>query len=62
MSFQKNIIAPRAAVIEKIAQEKLRITLEQRNRDSLDFHDLSVWAIKDALELAYMAGVAAVQS
>ncbi|MBN3760922.1 hypothetical protein [Burkholderia sp. Ac-20365] len=33
-------------------------TLETRNSDSLDFHDTAVWAIKEALEAAYLAGVA----
>jgi hypothetical protein len=32
-------------------------TLETRNRDRLDFHDVSVWGIKAALEEAYEAGV-----
>jgi len=31
-------------------------TLETRNSDSLDFHDVAVWAIKDALQEAYEAG------
>lgn len=43
--------------LEKIAQEKLGIdTLEQRWSDSLDFYDLSVWRIKEALAVAYEAG------
>ena len=32
-------------------------TLETRNSDSLDFHDVSVWAIKAALEDAFIAGM-----
>ena len=31
-------------------------TLETRNRDALDFHDVAVWAIRDALEEAFEAG------
>jgi hypothetical protein len=31
-------------------------TLETRNSDSLDFHDLAIWQIKEALETAYNAG------
>lgn len=43
--------------IEKIAKKVLSLeTLEARNRDSLDFHELSVWSIKEALEQAYKAG------
>ncbi|MGG2831922.1 DUF6900 domain-containing protein [Pseudomonas aeruginosa] len=32
-------------------------TLETRNSDSLDFHDLAVWSVKAALEAAYLAGM-----
>ena len=31
-------------------------TLETRNSDGLDFHDVAVWSIKAALEAAYEAG------
>ncbi len=31
-------------------------TLDTRNGDRLDFHELSVWGIKAALEAAYAAG------
>jgi hypothetical protein len=31
-------------------------TLETRSSDSLDFHDVSVWAIKTALQAAFEAG------
>jgi len=34
-------------------------TLETRNSDGLDFHDVAVWAIRSALEAAYTAGFAA---
>ena len=34
-------------------------TLEVRNSDSLDFHDVYVGSIKDALEHAFFAGMAA---
>ena len=41
-----------------IAQKHLFIeTLETRNADSLDFHDVAVWAVRDALEAAFKAGV-----
>ena len=33
-------------------------TLEVRNSDSLDFHDVHVGSIKDALEHAFFAGMA----
>lgn len=45
--------------IQIIAQTVLDMdTLETRLSDSLDFHDLSVWSIKAALEAAYLAGMA----
>ena len=34
-------------------------TLEVRNSDSLDFHDVHVGSIKDALEHAFFAGMGA---
>ena len=40
-----------------IAKEHLFIkTLETRRSDSLDFHDVSVWRVRAALEAAYKAG------
>ena len=41
-----------------IAQKHLNIeTLETRSSDSLDFHDVSVWGVRSALEAAFKAGV-----
>lgn len=41
----------------QIAQEHLFVeTLETRKMDSLDFHEVSVWGIKMALQKAYEAG------
>jgi hypothetical protein len=46
-------------VLQKIAKKTLGLeTLETRNSDSLDFHDLSVWQIKEALQAAFDAGAA----
>jgi len=45
------------ARLEQIARDHLRLeTLATRKSDSLDFHDLAVWRIKDALRAAYDAG------
>lgn len=45
------------ALLNQIAHTHLDIeTLEPRNSDSLDFHDVSVWSLKKALEAAYEAG------
>lgn len=42
---------------EAIAKKHLFIdTLQSRNIDSLDFHDVSVWGVKRALEAAYELG------
>lgn len=44
-------------IILSIAKKVLRVeTLETRKRDSLDFHDIAIWGIKQALEEAYDAG------
>jgi len=44
-------------IIQEIAKKELGLlTLDTRNSDALDFHDLSVWSIKAALEKAYEAG------
>ena len=49
-----------AQAIEEIAMEELTIeTLETRNSDHLDFHDMSVWQIKAALDAAFNAGARA---
>ncbi|MFN3953356.1 MAG: DUF6900 domain-containing protein [Pararhodobacter sp.] len=49
--------AARDALILEIAQRRFFIeTLETRNRDRLDFHDVAVWAIRDALEEVFEAG------
>ena len=47
--------------LEAIAKEELFIeTLETRNSDGLDFHEVSVWGIKKALERAFELGRAEV--
>lgn len=43
--------------LTEIANEHLSIeTLDERKSDSLDFHDVSVWGVKAALEAAFEAG------
>lgn len=45
-----------------IAKQHLDLdTLDERRSDSLDFHELSVWQIRAALEAAYRAGEKAAQ-
>ena len=46
-----------ADIIAAIAKKHLFIeTLETRNGDRLDFHDVAVWAVKEALTEAFQAG------
>ena len=50
-------LAQRDALILEIAQRQFCIeTLETRNWDRLDFHDVAVWAVRAALEDAFEAG------
>ena len=43
--------------MQKIALDHLFIeTLETRNSDRMDFHEVSVWGVKSALMAAYQAG------
>ena len=47
-------------ILTEIANRHLNIpTLKERRSDSLDFHEVSVWGMKDALWYAYQAGVSA---
>jgi hypothetical protein len=47
-------------LFERTARERGDIpTLRRRRRDSLDFHDVSVWALFDMMQAAYDAGLAA---
>lgn len=44
-------------IVEEIAKDELGLnTLEIQGRDRLDFHTLSVWQIKKALQDAFYAG------
>ena len=46
-------------LLEQIALKHFFIeTLETQHSDRLDFHDVSIWAVKSALEAAYAAGKA----
>lgn len=50
-------------LLEQIAQQHLFIdTLEIQSSDRLDFHDVSVWAVKAALQAAYEAGLKAAET
>jgi len=53
-----NTKAPSEALLLEIAAKHFHTveTLETRNRDRLDFHDVPVWSIRAALEEAFEAG------
>jgi len=54
-STEKGEALSRAA--EAIAKRYLGLeTLETRNSDDLDFHDISVWRLREALEAAIAVG------
>ena len=45
-------------VLTGVAEKNLGIvTLETRNCDFLDFHELAIWQIKEALQDAFIAGM-----
>ena len=57
MASKENPVKPTEDLFTRIAREQLMIeTLEVRNRDALDFQEVSVIAIRRALEAAYRAG------
>lgn len=44
-------------LLTQIARERIGIeTLETRNSDDLDFHQVAVWSLRNALEAAFKAG------
>lgn len=44
-------------IVEEIAKSVLGLeTLESRQSDRLDFKELSVWQVKEALQEAFLAG------
>ena len=45
-----------ADAVEQIRKQLGLETLETRRRDALDFHDLAVWTIRDAIQTAFNAG------
>ena len=46
------------SIFALIAKKHLHIeTLETRHSDRLDFHDVAVWSVRDALAAAFKAGV-----
>ena len=45
-------------MLTKIANEVLNIeSLETKNSDNKDFHDVAVWDVKQALEKAFALGI-----
>ena len=52
----KTAVPSEALLLEIAAKHFFLETLETRRSDSLDFHDVAIWAIRAALEDAYEAG------
>ena len=45
-------------LLEQIARDTLELTtLTPQNSDALDFPEVSVWSLADALDVAYRAGL-----
>ena len=62
MENKTNTTAAIAKTLAEIAKKHFDIeTLETRNSDSQDFHDISIWQIRDALWAAFQAGQASVK-
>jgi hypothetical protein len=56
-TFPRRAPPTKDEIFTLIAQRHLNIeTLETRKSDGLDFHDVAVWCIKDALDAAFEAG------
>ena len=55
-----NAITAPSSLLEELALKHFFVqTLKTQNSDSLDFHDVSVWAMESALKAAFEAGVQA---
>ena len=55
-STKTNPAAPDALILDIATRHFFIETLDTRNSDRLDFHDVAVWAMRAALEAAYEAG------
>ncbi len=51
--------APEALILDIAMRHFFVETLETRNSDGADFHEVAVWALRAALQEAYAAGIAA---
>ncbi|MCB6180127.1 hypothetical protein LHP98_18580 [Rhodobacter sp. Har01] len=51
--------APEALMLDIAKRHFFVKTLDARNSDGLDFHDVAIWSIRAALVEAYAAGLAA---
>jgi len=51
--------APEALILDIAKRHFFVETLQTRNSNGLDFHEVAVWALRAALQKAYAAGLAA---
>ena len=56
MTIETKPAAPEALILEIATRHFFVETLETRNSNQLDFHDVAVWAMRAALEDAFEAG------
>ena|GEM_PF-4999426 len=49
-------------LLETIVQKRFEFTLKPQNNDNLDFHEVSVWGLKEVLIEVYNAGLKAENS
>ena len=57
--MKKELPTEMISALNTIAASHQIETLKPRYSDDLDFHDIAVWEIRDMLEEAYAAGLAA---
>jgi len=50
---------PEALILDIAKRHFFVETLQTRNSNGLDFHEVAVWALRAALQKAYAAGLAA---
>jgi hypothetical protein len=63
MTRKQDKVAVVSGELQRIARDVLKIkTLDTRLSDSLDFHEVAVWSVRDALEQAFAAGIRAAEA
>ena len=58
-AYEAQAAAPESLILDVARRHFFVETLETRNSDGLDFHEVAVWALRATLQEAYAAGFAA---